>query len=63
MFSHKNPEFISQKLGEELESCNEWLVDNKLSAHFGKTKSILFSAKEKFKTVSDFQINCNGHVI
>jgi len=49
MFSHKNPEFISQKFGEELESCNEWLVDNKLSVHFGKTKSILFSARAKIK--------------
>ena len=27
LFSHKNPETISIKLGSELESCNRWLVD------------------------------------
>ena len=43
----KKTEFISQKLGEELESCNEWLVDNKLSVHLGKTKSILFFGHSK----------------
>jgi hypothetical protein len=54
---------LKKQTNKHTESCNEWLVDNKFSAHFGKTKSILFSAKEKLKTVSDFQINCNGHVI
>lgn len=63
MFSHKNPEFISQKLGQELESCSEWLVDNKLSLHLGKTECILFGPKRKLKNVTVFQINCIGHII
>lgn len=33
LFSHKNPELISAKLGLVLEGCSEWLVDNKLSLH------------------------------
>ena len=63
MFSHKNPEFISHKLGKELESCSEWLIDNKLSLHLGKTECILFGPKRKLKTVTDFQIACHGHII
>ena len=39
MFSHKNPEFISQNLGKELESRSEWLIDNKLSLHISKSES------------------------
>ena len=63
MFSHKNPEFISEKLGKELETCSEWLIDNKLSLHLGKTECILFGPKRKLKSVSEFKIKCNSHVI
>lgn len=35
LYSHKNPEVISQKLGKELESCSKWLINNKLSLHLG----------------------------
>ena len=52
LFPHKNPDFIPQKLGKELESCSEWLIDNKLSLHLGKTECILFWPKAKIK-------NCN----
>ena len=63
MFSHKPPECISQKLGEELESCSEWLVDNKLSPHLCETDCILFGPKRKLRKVTEFQINCHGHII
>ena len=63
LFSHKDPNFISNKLGKELESCSEWLVDNKLSLHLGKTECILFGPKRNLKRASEFQIQCNGHVI
>ena len=42
LFSHKNPEIISQKLCLQLESCPKWLVDDKLSLHLGKTECMLF---------------------
>ena len=38
MFAHKNHEVISQKLSNVMESCSNWLVDNKLSLHLGKTE-------------------------
>jgi hypothetical protein len=44
LFAHKNPSIISQKLGQTLESCSTWLVDNKLSLHLGKTESLIFGS-------------------
>ena len=63
IFSHKDPDVISKKLGKELESCSHWLVDNKLSLHLGKTECIIFGPKRKLKKVKEFKIQCNGHVI
>lgn len=34
MFSHKDLNVISPRLGKEWEFCSDWLVDNKLSLHF-----------------------------
>lgn len=33
---------IEHTLSNESESVREWLIDDKLSMHFGKTESILF---------------------
>lgn len=63
IFSHKDPDVISHKLGKELESCSSWLVDNKLSLHLGKTECIIFGPKRKLKKVTNFQIQCNNHII
>ena len=62
LFSHKDPCFISKKLSDMLESCHEWLVDNKLSLHLGKTESIIFGPKRKLNKIGpeDFNISCNG---
>jgi len=42
-----NVKDIEHTLGIELESVNQWLVDNKLSMHLGKTESMLFGSKRK----------------
>jgi hypothetical protein len=52
MYSHKKQE-----------SCIKWLVNKKLSLHLYKTECILFRPNRKLKTITDFQINCNGHLI
>lgn len=36
MLTHENPEFISRKLGEELEPSSEWLINDKLCLQLGK---------------------------
>jgi hypothetical protein len=63
LFSHRNPDVISEKLGKELQSCSQWLIDNKLSLHLGKTECVLFGSKCKLKKVDKFQVTCNEHII
>ena len=63
LFSHKDSQVISKKLGRELESCSNWLVDDKLSLHMGKTECIPFGSKRKLKRVNNFQVSCNNHII
>ncbi|CAG2222199.1 unnamed protein product [Mytilus edulis] len=63
LYSHKNPEVISEKLGKELESCSKWLIDNKLSLHLGKTETILFGSKRKLSKIRNFDVTCNNHTI
>ena len=62
-FTHKDPQIISEKLGSVLKHCSDWLVDNKLSLHLGKTECILFGPRRKLKGIQDFSVTCNGHHI
>ena len=40
LVSGKDPTIIADKLSQELENCRQWLIDNKLSLHLGKTEAI-----------------------
>ena len=40
--SDKHKSSIEKLLKKELETVSDWLIDNKLSLHLGKTESILF---------------------
>ena len=51
---------IELLLSEELKHVNEWLVDNKLLLHLGKTESILFGSIPKLRSQSTLNISCNG---
>ena len=59
----KNPSTIAQCLSENLESCRDWLIDNKFSLHLGKTELILFGTKRKLKKVDSFYIKCGDTII
>ena len=63
LFSHKDPNVISNRLSEELSSCKRWLVDNKLSLHVGKTECLLFGSKRKLGKVGNFQVFCDGTAV
>ena len=63
LFSHRDPNIISDKLGNVLESCSDWLIDNKLSLHLGKTECMLFGPPRKIKQISEFCVKCYDHVI
>ena len=63
LFSHKDPNVISQKLWKFLENCSTWLLDNKLSLHMGKTECILFGPPRKLKNIDKFEVVYDNHVI
>ena len=59
----ETPKVFADMLGSDLTSCNQWLVDNKLSLHVDKTESILFGTRAKFKKVFDFCVAYEDYVI
>lgn len=63
IYSHKDPKIIANVLSSNLNSCNNWLIENKLSLHMGKTELILFGSKRKLNKFPDFSISCQGQVI
>lgn len=61
--SGKDPIVIAKVLSEELESCRQWLINNKLSLHLGKTESIIFGSMRKLNNIKKFDVTCNGETI
>jgi hypothetical protein len=53
---------ISSKLGNVLGKCSDWLTDNKLSLHLGKTECMLFGPNRKIRQIKTF-MRCYEHVI
>ena len=54
---------LSNILQNEFEIVSEWLVDNKLSLHLGKTESILFGSSPRLKSQSVLSITYKGTAI
>ena len=63
LYTHKDPNIISSKLGNVLENCSDWLTDNKLSLHLGKTECMLFGPKRKIRQIKKCYVKCYEHVI
>ena len=53
IISDKDPVKVGQNLSRNLDNCNKWLIDNKLSLHMGKTELILFGTKRKLKKLGE----------
>ena len=60
LVSNKHVDVIELKLRTALETISDWLVDNKLSLHLGKTESILFGSKRKLSNCENLKVSCNG---
>ena len=60
LISGEDVDVIQKRLSEELSSLGEWLVDNKLSIHLGKTESILFGSNKRLHRTSSMNISCGG---
>ena len=63
MISDTCPGKIAKLLSKNLEKCNQWLIDNKLSLHMGKTELILFGTKRKIKRYDDYSITSCGQTV
>jgi hypothetical protein len=63
LYTHKDPNIISSKLGNVLEKCSDRLTDNKLSLHLGKTECMLFGPRRKIRQIKNFYVKCYEHVI
>ena len=61
--SDTNPDVIARDLSLDLESCNNWLINNKLSLHVGKTELILFGSRKQLKQAANFHVSNNGYEI
>ena len=59
----KSKQEIETRLSHDLDILSQWLICNKLSLHLGKTESILFGSKQRLKSQSQLDINCNGQSI
>ena len=46
-----------------MESCSNWVVDNKLSLHLGKTECVLFGPCRKLRNITNFHVQHKDHII
>ena len=46
-----------------MESCSNWLVDNKLSLHLDNTECVLFGPRRKLDNIKNFDVKCKEQVI
>ena len=63
LVADKNISPVETLLQRELEVISDWLIDNMLSLHLGKTESILFGSKPRLMSQSNLKIECKGSVI
>ena len=63
LMSHKHQSTIESTLSSELSSVNNWLIDNMLSLHFGKTEAILFGSKYRLNRCLEFSVILNNVVV
>ena len=65
VYQHRELSIIEERLNKNFANICDWFVDNKLSIHFGedKTKSILFTKKNKTKNVGSLNIKYNNILI
>ena len=59
VYTGKDIKEIFEKLNKNFNSLCDWLVENKLSIHFGqeKTKSIIFGSKRNLKSKDKLEIS------
>ncbi len=54
---------LSETLSENLETCNDWLIDNRLSLHIGKSEAMICGTKYRIKKNEGFAVKCKDTTI
>ena len=62
LVSGKDVSEVERTFSMELGAVSEWLCENRLSHHLGKTQSILFGSKKRLTKCSKLHITCDGCV-
>ena len=63
VYSGSSLEAVAQFLSAELDTCQKWLVDNRLSLHLGKTECILFGTKRRLGADVNFEVKLGDVVV
>ena len=63
MVADKDLSTVENAIQTDIQIVSEWLIDKKLSLHLGKTESILFGSKSKFRSRSNLNIECKDSKI
>ena len=58
--SGENPTELGEYLSDQLARCRDWMVDNKLSLHLGKTECILIGSEKRLSSAQGFRVLCDG---
>ncbi len=61
--SDRNPKVIAETLSENLETCDNWLIDNRLLLHLGKTETMICGTEYKIKKKEGFSVKCKDSTI
>ena len=61
--SHEHQSALESTLSAELASVNNWLIDNMLSLHLGKTEATLFGSKYRLNRCSECKVTLNKVVV
>ena len=63
LVADKDISTVENAFQTDLQIVGEWLIDNKLSLHLGKTGSILFGSKSRLRSQSNLNIECKSSKI
>ena len=61
--SGKNAAELGRYLSDQLARCKDWMVDNRLSLHLGKTECILIGSGKRLRNARDFRVMCDGNEV
>ena len=61
--SGRNAAELGGYLSDQLGRCKDWMVDNRLSLHLGKTECVLIGSRRKLQGAQDFRVWCDGREV